>query len=91
MLGAQQLVGECYQHMFYGCTALSSVTMLATDFIDTSCLNGWLDNAGTNASSPTLYLHPMVYDQNDFNLRESKENYNIPENWVVREGQPYSE
>lgn len=91
-LPAQQLEGECYQHMFYGCTALSSVTMLAIDFIDTSCLNGWLYGAGTNASSPTLYLNPGVYyrDVDNKEFYEWAPKYQIYENWVVQP-QPDSE
>ena len=89
-LPAQQLEGGCYQHMFYGCTALSSVTMLAIDFFDTSCLNGWLYGAGTNASSPTLYLDSSVYYEYVYNKEfyEWAPKYQIYENWVVK---PYGE
>ena len=87
-LPAQQLEAECYQQMFLGCSALSSVTMLATYVIDTTCLHYWLYNAGTNASSPTLYLHPEIYYQNDFNLQALKYNYSIPDIWTV---EPYLE
>lgn len=43
--------------MFYGCTKLSTVTMLALDSEFTSkqdCVYDWLDDAGTDASSRTL-------------------------------------
>ena len=46
--------------MFYDCSSLSKVTMLATTGLDaTNCLNSWLDGffgtiAGSGASSRTL-------------------------------------
>ena len=90
-LRAVTLAHSCYQEMFSGCSKLSSVTMLATDVNEPLCLYDWLSGAGTNASRPTLYLHPDIYGQNANNLQALKNNYSIPENWVVLEGQPYSE
>ena len=42
--------------MFSGCTALTEVTMLATDVSADDCLTDWLKNAGTSAASRTLTL-----------------------------------
>ena len=47
---------HCYRDMFNGCSKLSKVTMLATDYDTSYCLNNWLDNAGTSAQSRTLKL-----------------------------------
>ena len=59
-LSAQTLAHSCYQEMFSGCSKLSSVTMLAIDVNANLCLYDWLNGAGTNASSPTLYLHSCM-------------------------------
>ena len=51
--------------MFYGCSKLQSVTMLATGGFDQyDCLYDWLDDAGTVASSRTLkVLNKDAYDK----------------------------
>ena len=66
--------------MFYGCTKLSTVTMLALDSEFTSkldCVYDWLDDAGTDASSRTL----KVQDKNAYNALLSNEEYYLPDNW----------
>ena len=55
-LPATTLVTLCYGKMFYDCSNLSKVTMLATNYSATWCLDNWLDNAGTSADSRTLKL-----------------------------------
>ena len=55
-LPAKVLSQRCYQNMFKGCTKLSSVTCLATDISANNCLNNWLQDAGTDATNPTLYV-----------------------------------
>ena len=57
-LKATKLKMSCYDNMFSDCTALSSVKMLATTNFDDAigCLNNWLKDAGTDASSRTLTL-----------------------------------
>lgn len=62
--------------MFDGCTSLSSVTMLATDVSDSYCLEGWLDNAGTSATSRTLTLA----NQDIYNTLSANAD-NLPDNW----------
>ena len=47
---------HCYRDMFNGCSKLSKVTMLATDYYASFCLSNWLDNAGTSADGRTLKL-----------------------------------
>ena len=62
-LPATTLVMLCYDKMFYDCSNLSKVTMLATDYYASYCLNNWLDNAGTSAQSRTLKLaNQQVYN-----------------------------
>ena len=58
-LPAQQLGVYCYSRMFEGCSKLASVTMLAPSTAITStkdCVEGWLQNAGTSATSRKLKL-----------------------------------
>ena len=43
-LPALNLTDRCYFGMFYGCTNLSNITMLATDISATSCLSNWVKN-----------------------------------------------
>ena len=67
-LPATKLADYCYAYMFSHCTNLSTVTMLAPNDQITSitgCINGWLQNAGTdkNVSSRTLKVQDKaVYD-----------------------------
>jgi hypothetical protein len=44
------LVKNCYGNMFYGCTNLNSVTMLATDISASGCLTGWLKNVSATGT-----------------------------------------
>ena len=55
-LRAETLAKACYQDMFSGCINLNSVTCLATNISAANCLYRWLSNAGTNATSPKLYV-----------------------------------
>ena len=55
-LAAETLAKYCYQLMFQGCTKLASVTCKATNIGANSCLNFWLDGAGTEAASPTVWV-----------------------------------
>ena len=73
VLPAEILAENCYEYMFYGCTALSSVTMKAKDVSASGCLEGWLQDAGTSATSRTLTLA----DQDVYNSIEST----LPDNW----------
>ena len=50
--------------MFVGCTKLASVTCKATNISATYCLYDWLYNAGTQATSPTLYVDPKMTHKN---------------------------
>ena len=61
--------------MFYGCSALSSVKMLATNVEANQCLDDWLTNAGTSASSRTL----TVANDDVYNTMITK-SY-LPDNW----------
>ena len=56
VLPATTLVDKCYVAMFEGCSKLSSVSCKATSGIDGANLTDWLDNAGTDATSPTLHV-----------------------------------
>ena len=61
-LNTVRTVAGCYMMMFWDCTNLSNLTMLATevsagdDETKTSCTDMWLYNAGKNASTRTLTL-----------------------------------
>ena len=72
-LPATTLADWCYYGMFNGCTSLSSVTMLGTNVSDSNCLNNWLKDAGTNATSRTL----TVADSEAYGKVESY----LPDNW----------
>ena len=66
-LPATTLANYCYQSMFYSCSKLASVTCKATDISATYCLNNWLYNAGTDATSPTLYVEPTMTENTGWN------------------------
>ena len=59
-LKATTLAGSCYMDMFCNCFKLASVTCKATDISAENCLDNWLKNAGTQATSPTLYVDPSM-------------------------------
>jgi hypothetical protein len=53
------LADYCYDMMFYGCTSLNKITMLATDISATYCLDHWVDGVAatgtfTKAASATI-------------------------------------
>ncbi|MGN0200451.1 MAG: fimbrillin family protein [Candidatus Cryptobacteroides sp.] len=80
-LKATSLPTSCYKSMFYGCTKLSSVTMLATDVSGDQCLDNWLTDAGTSASTRTLTLaSETVYNTLAGN------SYYLPDNWKNVDG-----
>ena len=56
VLNATTLASNCYNQMFRSCSKLSSVTCLATDISANKCLSNWLYDAGTSATSKTLYV-----------------------------------
>ena len=70
-LPAVTLVESCYAYMFYGCTNLSNVTMLATDIRAEGCLKDWLDGV---AATGTFYKNSSVTDTSG---------YGIPSGWTV--------
>jgi hypothetical protein len=55
-LPAETLMDYCYAGMFNGCTKLASVTCKATNINANSCLIYWLNGAGTEATSPTVWV-----------------------------------
>ena len=78
-LKATTLADHCYFSMFESCTKLESVTMLATSGFDQNdCLNNWLNNAGTGATSRTL----TVANQTAYNAIKN----NLPDIWQSGEG-----
>ena len=77
-LSATTLAESCYSGMFYSCTILTSVTMLAPKDQITSkedCCSGWLEDAGTRATSRTL----IVKDEAAYNAL--KTNNLLPSNY----------
>ena len=79
-LPATTLAGNCYYNMFYNCKKLSTVTMLAPSgqITNSYACTGWLDGAGTGASSRTL----KVQDEAAYNALVSKTKY-LPANWKI--------
>ena len=78
-LSATTLAKSCYSGMFYSCTILTSVTMLAPKDQITSkedCCYGWLEDAGTRATSRTL----TVKDEAAYNALEANSDY-LPAKW----------
>ena len=78
-LSATTLAKGCYRGMFYSCTILTSVTMLAPKDQITSkedCCYGWLEDAGTRATSRTL----IVKDEAAYNALEANSDY-LPAKW----------
>ena len=78
-LSAIELAEACYCSMFYGCENLSSVTMLApSDKIKntSSSFNGWLNKAGTKATTRTL----KVTDEDAYNELENNTKH-LPAIW----------
>ena len=78
-LSATTLAKDCYSGMFYSCTILTSVTMLAPKDQITSkedCCSGWLEDAGTRATSRTL----IVKDEAAYNALEANSDY-LPAKW----------
>ena len=70
-LPATTLAESCYSYMFYGCTKLESVTMLATDVSASDCLYDWITDAGTGATSRALTVTSQTaYDAIVGNLPE---------------------
>lgn len=53
-LPATTLAQSCYYQMFYGCSNLQSVTTYCVNW-NTNYTQYWLQNAGTNATNPTVY------------------------------------
>ena len=78
-LPAKKLANDCYNGLFFKCTNLESVPMLATSGFDQNdCLNNWLKDAGTGATSRTL----TVANQTAYNAIKN----NLPDIWQSGEG-----
>ena len=77
-LPATTLADYCYYKMFYNCKKLSTVTMLAPSgqITDSYAFTGWLDDAGTGASSRTL----KVQDEAAYNALIGVSFY-LPDMW----------
>ena len=82
-LPATTLTEYCYSFMFYGCSKLQSVTMLATGGFDQyDCLYDWLKDAGTDESVTQRTL--KVANETVYNTIVNTKYYNnpaIPDNW----------
>ena len=64
-LPAQTLESNCYYHIFEGCKKISEIKMLATSYLTTDYMDGWLNNVGRDESvtSRTLILDSQdAYD-----------------------------
>lgn len=77
-LPATTLADYCYYKMFYNCKKLSTVTMLAPSgqITNSTAFTGWLESAGTDASSRTL----KVQDEAAYNALIGV-SFNLPDMW----------
>ena len=74
-LPATTLAEYCYDYMFYGCSKLNKITMLATDISATNCLYEWV---GKVASSGTFIKNAAMTSL------PSGEN-GIPNGWTIQD------
>ena len=77
-LKATTLAESCYEYIFNGCSKLASVSMLVPSTAIEStkdCVKGWLQDAGTSATSRTL----KVQDAAAYTALEGIGE--LPENW----------
>lgn len=77
-LKATTLAESCYEYMFNGCSKLASVSMLVPSTAIEStkdCVNGWLQNAGTSATSRKLKL----LDKNAYDATKAE----LPTIWQI--------
>ena len=80
-LKATTLAESCYEYMFNGCSKLASVSMLVPSTAIEStkdCVTGWLQNAGTSATSRTL----KVQDAAAYTAMKAQ----LPTNWQIGSG-----
>lgn len=56
ILPAVTLAHDCYVYLFSGCSKISTVTCMATSGKNSDSIGYWLDDAGTDATSPTLHV-----------------------------------
>ena len=81
-LPAQTLESNCYYHIFERCTKISEIKMLATSYLTTDYMDGWLNNVGRDESvtSRTLILDSQdAYDA----LKQNERNLLPHEEWQV--------
>ena len=81
-LPAQTLESNCYYHIFEGCKKISEIKMLATSYLTTDYMDGWLNNVGRDESvtSRTLILDSQdAYDA----LKQNERNLLPHEEWQV--------
>ena len=77
-LKATTLAESCYEYMFNGCSKLASVSMLVPSTAIEStkkCVTGWLQNAGTSATSRKLKL----LDKNAYDATKAQ----LPTEWQI--------
>ena len=81
-LPAQTLDMKCYKHIFEGCKKISEIKMLATSYLTTDYMDGWLNYVGKDKSvtSRTLILDSQdAYDA----LKQNERNLLPHEEWQV--------
>jgi len=84
ILSAETRLKGCYCSMFKSCSKLSAVTMLANNVSEGNYMqafNYWLDDAGTDVTTPTLYVTDEATKQ--IMEYERDDNEYIPSNWSV--------
>ena len=81
-LPAQTLESNCYYHIFEGCKKISEIKMLATSYLTTDYMDGWLNNVGTDESVTSRKL--ILDSQAAYDALKKNERDLLPhEEWQV--------
>ena len=81
-LPAQTLDMKCYKHIFEGCKKISEIKMLATLYLITDYMDGWLNYVGTDESVTSRKLILDSQDAYDA-LKQNERNLLPHEEWQV--------
>ena len=81
-LPAQTLESNCYDYIFEGCTKISEIKMLATSYLTTNYMDGWLNYVGTDESVTSRKL--ILDSQAAYDALKQNERFLLPhKEWQV--------
>ena len=81
-LPAQTLERNCYDHIFEGCKKISEIKMLATSYLTTDYMDGWLNYVGTDESVTSRKL--ILDSQAAYDALKQNERFLLPhKEWQV--------